>query len=75
MKSNFSKLVSLAKRLHESEQGAEGLEKLMIIGAVVIPLLGTLIYFKNTITTWVSGEITKVEDEGGFDTSGSGLGQ
>ena len=63
MKSNFSKLMSLAKRLHESEQGAEGLEKLMIIGAVVIPLLGVLIVFRNKITTWIDGEFQTFESD------------
>ena len=43
-----------AKRLHSDQRGAEGLEKLLIIAAVVLPLLGLLIWFAKDIMTWVS---------------------
>lgn len=43
-----------AKRLYRCEQGAEGLEKLLIVGAIVIPLLGLLILFRNELSEWVS---------------------
>lgn len=52
-----------AKRLYRSEDGAEGLEKLLIIGAIVIPLLGVLIYFRNEISEWVSGSWEDVQDD------------
>lgn len=42
-------------RLHADERGAEGLEKLLIIAAIVIPLLGLLIVFRNELTEWVRG--------------------
>jgi hypothetical protein len=45
-----------AKRLHSDQRGAEGLEKLLIIAAVVLPLLGLLIWFAKDIMTWV-GEL------------------
>jgi hypothetical protein len=38
--------------LHKDERGAEGLEKLLIIAAIVLPLLGILIYFSKDIMTW-----------------------
>jgi len=41
------------KRLHRDERGAEGLEKLLIIAAIVLPLLGILILFRNEIKEWV----------------------
>jgi Flp pilus assembly pilin Flp len=41
------------KRLHADERGAEGLEKLLIVAAIVLPLLGLLIIFRNEIKTWV----------------------
>jgi len=41
------------KRLHRDERGAEGLEKLLIIAAIVLPLLGLLIIFREEIKTWV----------------------
>src|SRR5688572_6984909 len=36
-------LLDALARLHRDERGAEGLEKLLIIGAIVIPLLALLI--------------------------------
>jgi len=45
---------SVAK-LHRDERGAQGLEKLLIIAAVVLPLLGILIYFSKDLMTWVKG--------------------
>jgi len=52
-----------ASRLHRDEQGAEGLEKLLIIGAVILPLLGILIYFRGQISEWVDGLWTEVQDD------------
>ncbi len=39
----------LLTRLHRDEQGAEGLEKLLIVGAIVLPLLGVLLVFREKI--------------------------
>ena len=44
---------TLLKRLHRDERGAEGLEKLLIVAAIVLPLLGLLIIFRNEIKNWV----------------------
>jgi Flp pilus assembly pilin Flp len=44
---------TLLKRLHRDERGAEGLEKLLIVAAIVLPLLGLLIIFRNEIRNWV----------------------
>lgn len=46
---------NLLKRLHRDEQGSEGLEKLLIIAAVVLPLLGLLIVFRKDLASWVQG--------------------
>ena len=43
------------KRLHEDDRGAEGLEKLLIIAAIVLPLLGLLIWFSKDLMAWVKG--------------------
>jgi hypothetical protein len=56
-------LVAFFKRLHASEQGAEGLEKLLIIAAIVLPLLGLLIFFRGEILGWVTGEWDRVRDD------------
>ncbi len=58
------------KRLHADERGAQGLELLLIIAAIVLPLLGLLIIFRNEIREWVvgiweraRGEAEETEDE------------
>ena len=53
MKAIFKKAGKTLVRLHRSEQGAEGLEKLLIIGAIVLPLLGLLIIFRQDLAEWV----------------------
>lgn len=39
-------------RLYRCERGAEGLEKLLIIGAVVLPLLGLLFLYRKEISEY-----------------------
>lgn len=51
----LKKMTSQFKRLLSDERGAEGFEKLLLIGAIVLPLLGILIYFKAEIFGWVDG--------------------
>ena len=41
------------RRLHRDEAGSQGLEKLLILAAVVLPLLGLLIIFRNELREWV----------------------
>jgi hypothetical protein len=53
-------MLSFLKRLHASEQGAEGLEKLLIIAAIVLPLLGFLIFARDWITSWVGDQANTV---------------
>ena len=52
----MKRVVELLNKAYRDEQGAEGLEKLLIVAAIVLPLLGLLIYFRDWITEWVSGE-------------------
>jgi len=44
---------TLLRRLHADERGAQGLEKLLIIAAIVLPLLGLLIIFRDAVKDWV----------------------
>ena len=53
MRKTVQSVRAILARLHDDEQGAEGLEKLLIIAAVVLPLLGLLIFFRNDIKEWV----------------------
>jgi hypothetical protein len=50
-------------RLHRSEGGAEGLEKILIIGAIVLPLLFVLIIFRNKISEWVTDSYNSVKSD------------
>ena len=47
-------LLSIFLRLHRDERGAEGLEKLLIMAAIVLPLLGLLIFLRDDISRWAS---------------------
>jgi Flp pilus assembly pilin Flp len=67
------KIWTLLKQLHGDERGAEGLEKLLIVAAIVLPLLGLLIIFRNEIRTWVvniweqaKGDATNNQDQNFF---------
>ena len=70
------RVISLLKRLHADERGAEGLEKLLIVAAIVLPLLGLLIVFRDAIKGWVTsvwGEATNAEgtEHGTYFTPGT----
>lgn len=53
----------VARRLHEDEGGAEALEKLLIIAAIVLPLLALLIVFRGSISEWVKGGWNSVKGD------------
>lgn len=56
-------LWNVVKRLHSDERGAEGLEKLLIIAVVVLPLLGLLIVFRQAIGQWASDMWNQIRGE------------
>ena len=49
-------LKELLVQLHHDEQGAEGIELLLIVCAIALPLLGVLIIFRDQITEWLSAK-------------------
>ena len=63
----MSKLVRCLVSLHRDERGAEGLEKLLIIAAIVLPLLGVLIFFRDEIGEWISGLWSDMRGDADFD--------
>lgn len=66
-------VIDAGKRLYRCEQGAEGLEKLLIVGAIVIPLLGVLIFFREQITEFLTGSWDEVmEDADAYDPDDPG---
>ena len=55
-------LLTILLRLHRDRRGAEGLEKLLIVAAIVLPLLALLIVFRNDLTQWVTDKWTVVQN-------------
>lgn len=51
------------RRFWQNEQGAEGLEKLLILALIVLPLLAVLIFFAEDIKEWMTGKWDDVKDE------------
>jgi hypothetical protein len=39
--------------LPSDERGAEGLERLLILAVIVLPLLGLLIFFRDQVALWL----------------------
>ena len=71
---NFIKNIKQgALELWQDDRGAEGLEKLLIIGAIALPLLAVLIFFSGELREWVSSRWESVQstgdDESGIDDS------
>ena len=62
----MNRLIKFAKHIYRDEQGAEGLEKLLILAAVILPLLGLLIFAKDYIAEWVGEEVETVQEDGGY---------
>jgi len=50
-------------RLWHDEQGAEGLEKLLILALLILPLLAVLIIFGKDIRDWVGTKWDDVKTE------------
>ena len=58
------RLVRELRRLYHDEGGMEGLEILLIIAAITLPLLGLLIVFRNELWEWVRGLWSSTLQEG-----------
>jgi len=65
----MSTVIRQLKRLHRDERGAEGLEKLLIVAAIVLPLLGLLIIFRNEIRDWVVSRWKEAQNDATSDTT------
>ena len=63
----MKRLLATLKRAYTDEQGAEGLEKILIIAAVVLPLLAVLIFFRDEIAEYFSDEVSDVMDDASSD--------
>ncbi|MBI1367517.1 MAG: hypothetical protein GC162_02570 [Planctomycetes bacterium] len=57
----MKRITNFVGRLYRDERGAEGLEKLLIIAAIVLPLLALLIFARDWISEWVGTEANDVK--------------
>ncbi|MEM6551351.1 MAG: hypothetical protein AAF750_04400 [Planctomycetota bacterium] len=64
---SLRQIKSTLARLHRDEQGAEGLEKLLIVAAIVLPLLAVLLFFRSDITEWVNEKWDEVKGDAQTD--------
>ena len=55
------------KDLHKDEQGAESIEKLLIIGLIVLPLLILLVWFRDEISNFMKDKWSDVEEDADVD--------
>jgi Flp pilus assembly pilin Flp len=62
MKATFNFISDRMYALLKEDRGAEGLEKLLIVAAIVLPLLGVLLYFKSQIGSWVEGSWKDIKE-------------
>ena len=67
MKQALSNLKQGALELWRDDRGAEGLEKLLIIAAVALPLLAVLLFFSGSIKRWVQDRWQDVTGNPGAD--------
>ena len=65
----MKRLAKFFRRLRRDERGAEGLEKLLIIAAIIIPLLGVLWVAKNWISDYASEEAEKVQSQQNYQNN------
>ena len=61
MMSIFKRVGRGLRSLHRDQQGADMIEYILIVAAIVLPLLGVIIYFKNDIGQWVSQQYDEIK--------------
>lgn len=54
MKDHLNHIKQGLVELWQDDQGAEGLEKVLILAAVALPLLAVLLFFAGDIREWVA---------------------
>lgn len=76
MKSYLSAMKQTVLDIHRDEQGAEGIEKILILAAVALPLLAVLLFFSGRIREWITDNWSDVTGTAGNEnpTSDPGFG-
>jgi len=64
MKSFYTAFKQVILDIHRDEQGAEGIEKILILAAVALPLLGVLLFFSAGIREWITENWEYVTGDG-----------
>lgn len=63
----------MLKYIHENEDGSEGIEKVLIIAAIVIPMLCVLLFFKEKIGEWLKSQWESILNNSQADTNNNPL--
>ena len=63
----LTRFKTMLAKLRHSQGGAEGIEKLLIIGAIVLPLLLVLLVYRNKISEFVTGKYENVMQDADTD--------
>lgn len=69
MKISTSSLRSTLSHIHDDEQGAEGVEKVLIIAAIVLPLLAVMLFFKDKIVDWLKSQWESISGNSSASTT------
>jgi len=56
-------------RIIREEKGAEGIEKILILAAVALPLLGLLLFFAGDIREWITDNWNNVVGTSGSENN------
>jgi Flp pilus assembly pilin Flp len=71
MRKFFKNDLEILRQLHRNENGAEaGLERILLVAFIALPLLGLLIYYKGKVVTFISGIWTSTTGSGPTDMTG-----
>ena len=65
MKDRYNNIKEAIIELCSDDQGAEGLEKVLILAAVALPLLAVLLFFAGDIREWVASNWESVVGNAG----------
>ena len=56
MRKFFKDELEVLRMLHQNENGAEaGLERILLVAFIALPLLGLLIYYKGEVVKFIKG--------------------
>ena len=59
----WTRFRNVLARFHRDERGAEGLEKLLLLAALILPLLGVLIWYGSDLMDWLSDKWGTMKDD------------